>query len=33
MWFGIFICICVAVMVIDIINDREFKEKIKNVEE
>ena len=33
MWFGIFICACVAIMVIDTINDLEFKEKIKNVEE
>lgn len=33
MWFGIFICACVAIMVIDTINDPEFKEKIKNLEE
>jgi len=33
MWFGIFICACVVIMVIDIVNDQEFKEKIKNVEE
>ena len=33
MWFGIFICACVAIMVIDIVNDQKFKEKIKNVEE
>lgn len=33
MWFDFFICVCVAIMVIDIINDPEFKEKIKNLEE
>ena len=33
MSLGIFICICVAIMVIDTINDPEFKEKIKNLEE
>jgi len=33
MWFGIFICACVAIMVIDIVNNPKFKEKIKNVEE
>ena len=33
MWFGVFICVCVAIMVIDTINDPEFKEKIKNLEE
>jgi hypothetical protein len=33
MWFGIFICVCAAIMVIDAINDPEFKEKIKNLEE
>ena len=33
MSLGIFICICVAIMVIDTINDTKFKEKIKNLEE
>ena len=33
MWFGIFICACVAIMVVDVINGSKFKEKIKNVEE
>lgn len=33
MWFGIFIFVCVWLMVVDAINDPEFKEKIKNVEE
>ena len=33
MSLGIFICICVAIMVIDTINDPKFKEKIKNLEE
>ena len=33
MWFVIFICTCVAIMVVDVINDPKFKEKIKNVEE
>ena len=33
MWFGIFICVCVAIMVVDVIKGPKFKEKIKNVEE
>ena len=33
MMFGIFLIICLAVMVIDIVSDPEFKEKLKNVEE
>ena len=33
MSLGIFICVCVAIMVIDTINDPKFKEKIKNLEE
>ncbi len=33
MWFDVFICVCVAIMVVDAINDPKFKEKIKNVEE
>ena len=33
MWFWIFIFVCMAIMVIDIVNDPEFKEKIKKVEE
>ena len=33
MWFGIFICVCAAIMVVDVINDPKFKEKIKNLEE
>lgn len=33
MWFGIFIFVCVGIIVVNIINDPEFKEKLKNVEE
>jgi len=33
MWFAIFVIICVAVLVYDIVTDPEFKEKLKNVEE
>lgn len=33
MWFGVFICMCAAIMVVDVINDPKFKEKIKNLEE
>ena len=33
MWFWIFIIVCMAIMVINIVNDPEFQEKLKNVEE
>jgi len=33
MWFWILVGVCMAYIVIDIVNDPEFKEKIKNVEE
>ena len=33
MSLGIFICVCAAIMVVDVINDPKFKEKIKNLEE
>ncbi len=33
MWFGVFICVCAAIMVVDVINDPKSKEKIKNLEE
>jgi len=33
MWFWIFIIVCVAIMVVDTINDPKFKERIKNIEE
>ena len=33
MVFWIFITLCAAVFVLDIVNDSEFKEKLKNMEE
>ena len=33
MWLGILMCVCAAIMVVDVINDPKFKEKIKNFEE
>lgn len=33
MLLGIFIAICIGIMVFDIINDEEFKKKLEKVEE
>ena len=33
MWFGLFVALCVAVMVWDIVTDPHFKDKMKELEE